>query len=92
MREPEASQRVGDAQRIVEVAAFVKDARETGANQQFLSQNFLPQIIDGLNFGEKTVAADVEAKPIIADCSGESSDGLVLLEHNRRASRFQQFP
>src|SRR5438034_893214 len=57
----ERAQHVGCAERIVEEAAAVEDARDARAGAQVLGEHLAPQPLDRGHLREEAVPADVEA-------------------------------
>src|SRR6266849_9969813 len=70
----------------------VVDSRKTFSMQKvFFSQDLSPHVLDRLDLGEETVAANIEVITFVVHRPGQSAYNLILLEHDRLDSSFTQF-
>ena len=89
---PRPRERVHRLERIVEELAAVVDPREPRTPQQLGAQHRAPELLDGSDFGEEAVAADVEAEALVFDRAGEAADLVVLFEDERADAAPREHP
>ena len=76
-------QRVERLQRVGEIFLAIENAAHPRALQEVVGQDFLPQRLDALHFGEEAVAADVVAIALVDLGAGDAADLATLLKDNR---------
>ncbi len=88
----EAGEGVHRLEGVVEELAAVVDPREPRTLQHLGAHHRAPELLDGADFGEEAVPADVEAEPLVFDRAGEAADLVVLFEHERADAAPREHP
>src|SRR4029079_5654073 len=88
--EAEAAQRIGGLEWIVEALSAIENSRQPRHLEEFVFQELTPEILDRLDLGKKSVAANVEAKILVARGSGYSPNYFVALQHDDRTPALRQ--
>ena len=75
-----ASKSMDRLERVIEELAIVVDPAQSRSSDEVAAQDLPPRALTSLLFGEESVAADIEAVPLVlvrpADAADESGVGL----------------
>src|SRR5262249_31571323 len=77
---PQARERVDRLKRIVKEVAVIVDAREPRPRHELVPEDFLPDLVDQRDFGEKAMAAEIESVPVVGHRPRDPADDVVLLK------------
>ena len=88
--QPQAAQRIGRLERIVEKLAVIVNARQSRHRDEVFPKNLVPEILDRFDLGEEAVSADIEPVALVLRRTRDPADDIVALEHGDRVALLGQ--
>src|SRR6185312_10047519 len=81
IHDAESAEGIACLQRIVEVLAAVVDSRQSRDIDELIAEQLFPELLDGSDLGEETMATDVEPVSLVLRSLGDPAYRVTGFEH-----------